>query len=645
MSSESKPLGRRGGASVRVENVRVARVDHGFDITFDVGWDRSWRFGDGRRSNNWDAVWIFIKYSTTLNTQTADVDATIAALDAGDAKTLLSKLAGNRSALSFADAEGHSNPILTATHLASSSADDRDDVEIVQVVKGRKWGINLLLKSRGVSASDETVGERIEVDLVTASDGSRQLRFRKPGIWRHAVLSPSDHRAPPGGELDVAEDGLGAFLHRDAQNLGEGPVAFRGVTLRWQRPDPALIDQDLTFWVQAWEMVYIPEGAYSLGDPMGPQGPTNCFYDASLPSTTTDRSYRVESEDKIVVSAIAPPGGGRCLYYNKDNAVGAQGDRKGPIEASYPKGYKAYYLMKRMVSQGQFADFINLLPGHGKTTRFPYGAQGDYRYEVYKTPSGPRVATRPDRPCHWISWSDSIAIACWAGLRPMTELEFEKACRGPTKAVCNEYAWGSTSLDQAHVIVGDESSGEEVVSGNCHFENTTSPFRGGDGGLGPVRDDAFGPAQGAAGAIFPGGRASFSAAAGAEPTVIEPNVREQSGASYYGVASLSGNLWEFCVSVSISQGRAFTGKNGTGALDDSGVCDAEALLWPGDDAIGSALRGGSWFTSRSSCRVADRSGGAGGYPFRAHDVGMRCARTAPVKGAAAAIPPHDPQKT
>ena len=36
--------------------------------------------------------------------------------------------------------------------------------------------------------------------------------------------------------------------------------------------------------------------------------------------------------------------------------------------------------------------------------------------------------------------------ADWAAMRPMTELEFEKACRGTASEVANEYVWGSTSI-------------------------------------------------------------------------------------------------------------------------------------------------------------------------------------------------------
>ena len=41
------------------------------------------------------------------------------------------------------------------------------------------------------------------------------------------------------------------------------------------------------------------------------------------------------------------------------------------------------------------------------------------------------TATEPNRPASHITWADGVAWAAWAGLRPMTEFEFEKAARLP----------------------------------------------------------------------------------------------------------------------------------------------------------------------------------------------------------------------
>ena len=46
-------------------------------------------------------------------------------------------------------------------------------------------------------------------------------------------------------------------------------------------------------------------------------------------------------------------------------------------------------------------------------------------------------------PCNFLSWMDLAAYLDWAALRPMTELEFEKICRGPNPPIAGEYVWGT----------------------------------------------------------------------------------------------------------------------------------------------------------------------------------------------------------
>ena len=51
-----------------------------------------------------------------------------------------------------------------------------------------------------------------------------------------------------------------------------------------------------------------------------------------------------------------------------------------------------------------------------------------------------------DIACNFLNWADGAAYADWAGLRPMTELEYVKASRGTRSPVVNEYAWSTTNL-------------------------------------------------------------------------------------------------------------------------------------------------------------------------------------------------------
>ena len=81
--------------------------------------------------------------------------------------------------------------------------------------------------------------------------------------------------------------------------------------------------------------------------------------------------------------------------------------------------------------------------------------------------------------------------------------------------------------------------------------------------------------------------------------------RVGTGAGYYGMLELSGNLWERSVTVGNATGRSFTGQHGNGVLDGNG--DADVTGWPsGADAIGVGFRGGGWRFGTIYARVADR---------------------------------------
>jgi len=205
--------------------------------------------------------------------------------------------------------------------------------------------------------------------------------------------------------------------------------------------------------------------------------------------------------------------------------------------------------------------------------------------------------------CNHISWMDGCAYVDWAGLRPMTELEYEKACRGDQAAVSGEYAWGSASITGATGISnGDANSG----ANNETFSNAGANCVDNSGVGGPLRVGAF--------------------AAGA-------TTRAQSGGSYYGIMEMSGNLWERAVTIGNATGRNFTGLNGNGQLSPNG--HANQSLWPGISgsevigATGSGLRGGAWYNDASSPRVSDRSLAAYADTNRGGHYGFRGVRVFP----------------
>ena len=190
----------------------------------------------------------------------------------------------------------------------------------------------------------------------------------------------------------------------------------------------------------------------------------------------------------------------------------------------------------------------------------------------------------------------------------MTELEFEKAARGgsPTNnAVANEYAWGdAVAFGTAYTLTNDGTSQEAASNqsttvGNCAYSSTA-----GGAISGPLRCG-----------IFANGTTS----------------RVTSGASYYGVMELSGNVWERTVSVGeATVGRLFTGTHGNGIIGATGnATGAEVSTWPGTSALGSGFRGGDWYYGTANARVSDRNYAANTDSDRYSNYGARCARTSP----------------
>ena len=178
----------------------------------------------------------------------------------------------------------------------------------------------------------------------------------------------------------------------------------------------------------------------------------------------------------------------------------------------------------------------------------------------------------------------------------MSELEFERAGRGPYRAVSGEYAWGSTSLTQATSISNAGLPSERAQSGaNAAYGNHASV-------QGPLRVGSFAS----------GGVATRIAA----------------GAGYYGAMDLSGNLWERPVTVGNSTGRSFEGRyHGNGALDSSG--NPNVSTWPGTAATGSGLRGGDWGGNSTVARLSGRDVAAFTRSARSSGYGGRGVRVAP----------------
>lgn len=415
--------------------------------------------------------------------------------------------------------------------------------------------------------------------------------------YGHATLgtNDSDHTVPAGSVLDVGlnaagDKGVGVFIYRSAE--GSGTLSNNTVKLRWNfGQDGVASTAQVDVGVHAIEMVYVPQGSFYAGDG------TAVSIQGQFEDATSGNAFMVTSENALTL------GGGEAGSLGNNNKTGQLGlaDDYGDstsksLPAAYPKGYSAFYCMKYELTQGQYASFLNALNEGQKGSRYP-DKYGLARHTITTNASGDYVADAVDRACNYLSWADGAAYADWSGLRPMTELEYEKACRGTVAASADEYAWGSGSiLDQTGHSGVDGSGTNMATPANANCNHTS-------GGIsGPVRAGIY---------------------------ATTASTRGQAGSTYWGIMEMSGNLFETTVATGSSIGRVFEGTTGDGALTSGG--NATNADWPSSAASGTGSRGGNWASASSWARVSSRVYAQYSTPLAGRDgrYGARALRQAP----------------
>lgn len=490
-----------------IENIALAdknTTDHTYDIKFDIAWENSW-FIDGapRQDANWDAGWVFAKFSKSSDS-------------------------------------------------------------------GTTW-----------------------------SD------------WAHCTLLNTGNSVPTGSQMSFGLTGsayVGTFMYR--ATAGSGAVDWNNAEIRWAYGTDLVGDTDIVkIKVFGIEMVYIPQGSFYVGDGTAttPQG--------QLEAGVSGAAFQITGEGALTLGG----GGAGSLGNNNTTGMATVDDfndaASQTLPAAFPKGYNAFYMMKYEVSQGQYCNFLNTLNTTQAGNRWATGTFNSYRYFIKKASNGKfgcdadndagtagsadwfllnEAADGQWTACNYLSWADLCAYADWAGLRPFTELEYEKACRGAGQtAVANEYAWGNTTLESATSSLTNAGTIAEAPNqGNLNYSSCSpdGPFR-----VGSYADSS--------------------------------STRTNAGAGYYGGLDLSGSLWERPVTIGNATGRAFTAGHGNGALDASG--NANVALWPGTGATGAGLRGGVWNDGTAYARVSDRYVAAYVSSYRSLDGGARASRTSP----------------
>ena len=419
------------------------------------------------------------------------------------------------------------------------------------------------------------------------------VKYRKKGdaSWSHATLSAknADHSAPAGAKIDVGLTGkrcVGVFLYRSAE--GKGTWTNKGVKLKWLQKDDKVADASkIELFVHALEMAYVPQGSFYVGS-AGKLG--GSFTEGSWKKGDEVIPFKITSEKEL---EMAPKPG--CLYGTGGLGAAHQIGPIGKLPAEFPKGFGAFYCMKYETSQGEYGEFLNQLTAPQAAKRYPFPAiparfSGNGIHTVRKSEKG-YAATRPQRACNWVSWDDIASYIDWAGLRPMTELEYGKACRGPLKPVKNECAWGTGKLEDTEM---------PSLFGLKNDDNLLKP-------------------------PYPVG-------------ICGKEGRVKAGSTYWGIAAMSGQLRERTVTAGHQAGRLFTGICGDGALSDDGLANVPGwpgpmATWPKSALAGAGFSGGPWYKDKARLCVSDRFLSSCLRTGRDSSYGFRGVRQAPGKAA------------
>jgi formylglycine-generating enzyme required for sulfatase activity len=412
------------------------------------------------------------------------------------------------------------------------------------------------------------------------------VKVKSNGTWQHLQLATIDslHETSSNQlEIKAVSDSNGVFVKQTA--LG-GSQSFQDQSIMLKLASP-LSAGSYSFKVFGIEMVYVSEGDFTLGDGISNHTFQDSVSGQPIPVSSSSISLGIASNQLSTgfpLTITTSP-------------------------ASYPTGYKAFYAMKYEISQQQYAEFLNCLTLSQQTNRLvkaPSSSSGTYIMNstgtlanrnglVIAQPSDGQNSAQitcnlnPDNgfdqsddgqnlAMNFLAWADLIAYLDWAGLRPLTEMEFEKACsEEEDKLVPLGFAWGTAYSVDANTLVNPGNTNETVVEtatdsaglANHGYAGVQGPLRCGFGGN-------------------------------------ESSNRLQAGASRFGLLEMSGNLWEQCVTTN-DQGFQFGYRSGNGRLADSGDSD-EANWYPG--AENAIYRGGAWLSGISGnfrdLAVADR---------------------------------------
>ena len=397
--------------------------------------------------------------------------------------------------------------------------------------------------------------------------------------WAHQPLSTNsgNHSATAATSIltvDAVSDGMGVFVHRTA--AGTGNITSHTINIKLSgNTNPVISTTDAdNFKVFGIEMVNVPQGNFFIGD--GRTTNTNNFSNGSSATALQ------------ITSTTQSNGIGVASNYLSNVSYGCSAS----LPAAFPLGYNNFYCMKTEINQGQFTEFLNTLTYTQQTTLMGIYAnvQPNILNSYYANVNGNRCSiivsaagvynTKPAvfsssitySGANYLTWADLTAFLDWAALRPMTEFEYEKSCRGTLTAVANEYPWGSIDLTAGNISTSANTANEatntlSTAKGVCIY-NTNYVVRGG-------------------------------------ATALAASDRLNAGATYYGILDMAGNAYEQCIGGAAYDYSGFTNANGDGYLTSTGA--ANITGWPVNGGLnsGTILRGGSCWSYASAQTTKD----------------------------------------
>ena len=553
-------------------------------VQFNLSWENSWRVSASPA--NWDAAWVFIKF----------------------------RVGASDRVLADVRSSGTTVTVNTTTGLRVGMP--------VRVTSGSgAFAANTVISS--ISSSTQFV---VSASPTTALSGATIVCSR---IWEHAFLNDNGHTTATGSTINAGlltpgstfnastNPAVGVFIYRSG--AGSGTNTFNNTQLRWNYGANGIRDvSTIDLRVFAIEMVYVPGGNFFVGDGLSDQ-----------------RRYTLTS---ITTATTLPP-----LEAGEI-----------PTSSLWPNGFNGFYCMKYELSQAQYRDFLNTLSRFQQATRVQTSISAGTVTSVtnrYVMSGTSALSNRNGIRCdatidanapvnfycdfdgdgianestdglgvalNFINWMDFCAYLDWAGLRIMTDMEYEKACRGPQNPVHNEYAWGNASI---YVVQGIGNSYYTLNNGGTNAEGIASHFSTTLGNAmhrGISGNQGSGTSNTIEGPVRVGIFAANSNNTG----------RVTAGATFYGIMEMAGNVDEF-VAASVN-GRGYTGLHGDGLL--SAVGNANVINWPGSSngevSNGpSGAKGGHWMVATSFMCVSCRGNLNTSYASRFNFTGIRGVRS------------------